>query len=169
MYAHSKVVGTSNVPEMARLFGCRSVSMASSSSVYGDRQKAGGAEDAPSDEDALAADGELVHVFRETDVVVHPALMYAATKAGCEPLAYTFHALYRPPVACLRFFVVYSPGGRPHMAPLKFVDRISRGLQIDRYGDGSARKRCKFSFLCGLCIVGFQLSAALLSRVFSRV
>ena len=38
IYAHSNVVGTTNVLEMARLYGCRSVAMASSSSVYGDRK-----------------------------------------------------------------------------------------------------------------------------------
>ena len=136
VYAHSNVVGTTNILEMARLYGCRSVAMASSSSVYGDRKKNGNNEE--QDEDALAEDGEPVHAFRETDAVVHPASPYAATKASCELLASTFNALYKLPVACLRFFTVYGPGGRPDMAPLKFVDRISRGLQIDRYGDGSA-------------------------------
>ena len=43
VYAHSNVVGTSTLPEMAQPFGCRSVAMASSNNVYGDRQKAGGA------------------------------------------------------------------------------------------------------------------------------
>ena len=137
IYAHSNVVGTTNILEMARMYGCRSVAMASSSSVYGDRKKDnnGGVE---YDEDALAEDGEPVHAFRESDAVVHPASPYAATKASCELIAYTFTQLYKLPVACLRFFTVYGPGGRPDMAPLKFVDRISRKLQIDRYGDGSA-------------------------------
>ena len=67
-----------------------------------------------------------------------PASPYAATKASCELIAYTFTKLYNLPIACLRFFTVYGPGGRPDMAPLKFVDLISRGMQIDRYGDGSA-------------------------------
>ena len=154
VYAHSNVVGTNNVLEMVRLFGCRSVAMASSSSVYGDRRKAGGAEDAPGDEDALAADGELVHAFRGMDLVVHQASSYPAIKVGCELLAYKFHALYRLPVACLRFFTVYGPEGCPDMAPLKFVDRISRGLQIDWYGDGGARKGRDVSFLfCVGCVL----------------
>ena len=101
--------------------------------------------------------------------MVHPASLYAAIKVGCELLACTFHALYRLPVACLRFFTVYAPGGCPEMAPLKFVDRISRGLEIDWLGDGSARKGCTFSFLCALCIVDFLLFVVLLSRVFSGV
>jgi len=134
IYAHSNIVGTTNILEMSRRIGVRSVAMASSSSVYGDRPK----DLAPGQEDALGADGEPLDAFRESDPVTNPASPYAATKAGCELLAYTFHHIYRLPVACLRFFTVYGPGGRPDMAPLKFVDLISRGLQIDRYGDGSA-------------------------------
>mmetsp|Transcript_45773 Transcript_45773/g.74841 ORF Transcript_45773/g.74841 Transcript_45773/m.74841 type:complete len:649 (-) Transcript_45773:8-1954(-) len=133
IYAHSNVVGTTNVLEMARLYGCRSVAMASSSSVYGDRK---GLDH--QDENELGEDGEPIHAFRETDAVVCPASPYAATKASCELIAYTFTKLYNLPIACLRFFTVYGPGGRPDMAPLKFVDLISRGMQIDRYGDGSA-------------------------------
>eukprot|EP00667_Euglena_gracilis_P003575 EG_transcript_3583 len=133
VYAHSNVVGTTIILDLARRTGVRSVAMASSSSVYGERK-----EDDNGAEDELADDGEPIHAFRETDAVVRPASPYAATKAACELLAYTFHALYQLPVACLRFFTVYGPGGRPDMAPLKFVDLISRGKQIDRYGDGSA-------------------------------
>ena len=105
--------------------------MASSSSVYGDRKHDG-------DDDKLGEDGEPWHAFRESDEVIRPASPYAATKASTELIAYTFNALYNLPVACLRFFTVYGPGGRPDMAPFKFVDRISNGLSIDRYGDGSA-------------------------------
>ena len=129
----------SNVVETARLFGCHSVAMASSSSVYGDRQKASGAEDTPGDEDALAADGELVHAFRETDLVVHPASLYAATKAGCELLVYTFHALYRLPVTCLRFLTVYGPRGPPRHGPAEV-----HGLDLPGPADRPVRaQQCK--------------------------
>ena len=43
-------------------------------------------------------------------------------------------------VAGLRFFTVFGPRGRPDMAPLKFVDKVSRGVPIDRYGDGSSSR-----------------------------
>ena len=89
MYAHRNVVGTSNILEMARLFGCRSLVMASSSSIYGDNQTASSTKDAGGDDDALAVDRELVHEFRRTDVVVHPVSVYAATKVGCDLLTHT--------------------------------------------------------------------------------
>ena len=43
-------------------------------------------------------------------------------------------------VSGLRFFTVFGPRGRPDMAPLKFVDKVSRGVPIDRYGDGSSSR-----------------------------
>merc|ERR1711924_433635 len=67
-------------------------------------------------------------------------LALAATKKACELLAYTYHHLYGMHVAGLRFFTVFGPRGRPDMAPLKFVDKVSRGLPIDRYGDGSSSR-----------------------------
>merc|ERR1712106_1037090 len=43
-------------------------------------------------------------------------------------------------VSALRFFTVYGPRGRPDMAPFKFIDRVSRGLQIQQFGDGSSSR-----------------------------
>lgn len=37
----------------------------------------------------------------------------------------------------LRFFTVYGPRGRPDMAAFKFIDKITKGEKIDKYGDGS--------------------------------
>ena len=65
---------------------------------------------------------------------------YAASKKACELLAYTYHHLYGLNVAGLRFFTVYGPRGRPDMAPYKFIDRISRGMEIQQFGDGSSSR-----------------------------
>lgn len=92
---------------------------ASSSSVYGGSKKS---------------------VFCEDDFVDYPVSPYAATKKACELLAYTYHHLYKLNVAGLRFFTVYGPRGRPDMAPFKFIDRCSRGAEIQRFGDGSTSR-----------------------------
>ena len=60
----------------------------------------------------------------------NPVSPYAASKKACELLAYTYHHLYGLNVAGLRFFTVYGPRGRPDMAPFKFIDRISHGMEI---------------------------------------
>lgn len=40
----------------------------------------------------------------------------------------------------LRFFTAYGPRGRPDMAPFKFIDRVSRGLELQQFGDGSSSR-----------------------------
>ena len=40
----------------------------------------------------------------------------------------------------MRFFTVYGPRGRPDMAPFKFIDRVSRGLELQQFGDGSSSR-----------------------------
>lgn len=119
IYIHSNVEATTRLLELARLHGNESFVFASSSSVYG---------------------GSKEEVFSETDVVDFPVSPYAATKKACELMAYTYHHLYGLNIAGLRFFTVYGPRGRPDMAPFKFVDRVSRGLEIQQFGDGSSSR-----------------------------
>ena len=119
LYVKSNVEATTVLLELAAKYGNDSFVFASSSSVYGGSQKS---------------------VFRETDIVDAPVSPYAATKKACELIAHTFHSLYGLNIAGLRFFTVFGPRGRPDMAPLKFVDKISRGLPIQQFGDGSSSR-----------------------------
>jgi UDP-glucuronate 4-epimerase len=82
----------------------------------------------------------LVQEFHEDDLVDKPVSPYAATKKACELMTYTYHSLYGMNVTGLRFFTVYGPRGRPDMAPFKFVDRVSRGLEVQQFGDGSSSR-----------------------------
>ena len=116
LYVQTNVQGTVVLLDLARKYGVRNFVYASSSSVYGGNTKV---------------------PFAETDPVDHPVSPYAATKRACELMAATYHQLYQLPVTGLRFFTVYGPRGRPDMAPFKFVDRISRGLPVERFGDGT--------------------------------
>jgi UDP-glucuronate 4-epimerase len=119
IYIHSNIEATTRLLELARTFGCEHFVFASSSSVYGGSPKT---------------------LFSEMDDVSNPVSPYAATKKSCELIGYTFNHLYDLPVAGLRFFTVYGPGGRPDMAPFKFVDRVSRGVEIQQFGDGSSSR-----------------------------
>jgi len=78
--------------------------------------------------------------FSEEESVDNPVSPYAASKKACELLAYTYHHLYNLNVSALRFFTVYGPRGRPDMAPFKFIDRVSRGMEIQQFGDGSSSR-----------------------------
>lgn len=119
IYIQSNIVATTLLLEMAHKFGVQNFVFASSSSVYG---------------------GSKSTFFSEEENVDNPVSPYAATKKACELLAFTYHHLYKLNVTGLRFFTVYGPRGRPDMAPFKFIDRISRGIQIDKFGDGSSSR-----------------------------
>ncbi len=119
VYIHSNILGTTRLLELARIHGNDCFVWASSSSVYG---------------------GSSLEEFGEDDYVDNPVSPYAATKKACELMTYTYHSLYKMNVTGLRFFTVYGPRGRPDMAPFKFVDRVSRGLEIQQFGDGTSSR-----------------------------
>merc|ERR1712194_3203 len=105
--------------ELSHRHGIENFVFASSSSVYG---------------------GSKSTFFSEDESVDQPVSPYAASKKACELLAYTYHHLYKLNVTGLRFFTVYGPRGRPDMAPFKFVDRVSRGVELQQFGDGSSSR-----------------------------
>ena len=43
-------------------------------------------------------------------------------------------------IAALRFFTCFGESGRPDMAPFMFIDRVSKGLEIRQFGDGSTSR-----------------------------
>jgi len=119
VYIHSNIRATVLLLELASKFKIKNFVFASSSSVYG---------------------GSTSTYFSEDENVDNPVSPYAATKKACELLSYTYHHLHQLNVSALRFFTVYGPRGRPDMAPFKFIDRISRGLEIQQFGDGSSSR-----------------------------
>ena len=119
VYIHSNIKGTTQLMELSAKHDVKNFVFASSSSVYG---------------------GSSSTFFSEEEVVDNPVSPYAASKKACELMAYTYSHLYNLNVSALRFFTVYGPRGRPDMAPFKFIDRVSRGLQIQQFGDGSSSR-----------------------------
>ncbi len=115
VYIESNVVGFFNVLEAARRHPVEHLLFASSSSVYGNREKT---------------------PFSVADPVDRPVSLYAATKKSDELIAYTYAHLYGIPATGLRFFTVYGPFGRPDMAYFKFTKAIFEGETIDVYNNG---------------------------------
>ena len=114
-YIESNVVGFFNVLEQVRHHPVEHFLYASSSSVYGNRDKT---------------------PFSVEDRVDKPVSLYAATKKSNELFAYTYSHLYGVPATGLRFFTVYGPFGRPDMAYFKFTKAILEGRAIDVYNGG---------------------------------
>jgi UDP-glucuronate 4-epimerase len=119
VYIHSNILGTVTLLHFAVQYNISNFVFASSSSVYG---------------------GSLSTFFSEDEPVDHPISPYAATKKACELFAYVYSYLYNLNVTALRFFTVYGPRGRPDMAPYKFIQRISRQLPIQQFGDGTSSR-----------------------------
>mmetsp|Transcript_6618 Transcript_6618/g.10103 ORF Transcript_6618/g.10103 Transcript_6618/m.10103 type:complete len:398 (-) Transcript_6618:241-1434(-) len=119
VYIHSNIEATTRLMELSNRYGIQNFVFASSSSVYG---------------------GSKSTFFSEDEAVDNPVSPYAASKKACELLSYTYHHLYKLNVTGLRFFTVYGPRGRPDMAPFKFIDRVSRGVEIQQFGDGSSSR-----------------------------
>ena len=122
-YAVVNVGGTQSVLSAASGAGCRRVLAASSSSVYGNNEKA---------------------PFSEEDSVEHPISPYAATKRSCELIGETHYYLTQMPVGMLRFFTVFGPGQRPDLAIRIFLSKVSRGEEIVMFGDGSMSRDFTF-------------------------
>lgn len=117
-YVDYDIKATINVLTCCGKTGVSHVIFSSSSSVYGQQG------DQPLKEEM--ANGQ----------VISP---YAAAKYGAESFCHTFQHLYGFRLSILRFFTVYGPWARPDMAIPIFADRLSKGLPIEVYGEGSAR------------------------------
>ena len=114
-YIESNVIGFFNVLEQVRHHPVAHFLYASSSSVYGNREKT---------------------PFSVEDRVDKPVSLYAATKKSNELFAYTYSHLYGVPATGLRFFTVYGPFGRPDMAYFSFTKAILEDRPIDVFNGG---------------------------------
>ena len=116
VFLESNVMGTLNMLEVCRQFGCKKFILASTSSIYGENPEYPTPETASSSE---------------------PLQPYAASKKGAEALAHSYHHLYDIDVTVVRYFTVYGPAGRPDLAIFRFVKWIIEGEPIRINGDGT--------------------------------
>ena len=115
IYLRTNTEGTLNLLELMKDFGVKKFILASTSSLY----------------------AGLPLPFTEDLPVNTPISPYAASKKAAEAFAYTYHKQYGIDVSILRYFTVFGPGGRPDMAPYRFVKWILEGTPITLYGDGT--------------------------------
>jgi len=119
IYIKDNIQGTLNMLELAKENGIRTFVFGSSSSVYGGNKKI---------------------PFSENDDANNQISPYGFTKRSCELLCNTYYNLYGMNIACLRFFTVYGPRGRPDMAIYKFAKMMNEGKEIEVYGDGTSKR-----------------------------
>ena len=142
LYNQVNIVGTTNILECMKEFGVKQLVFSSSSSVYG---------------------ANIKIPFSETDDVSRMISPYAVTKRAGELLCSCYAHLYGFNIACLRFFTVYGPRGRPDMAPYIFTSRIMQSQPIERYGDGSTLRDYTFildvvdGILAAMHVQGYEI------------
>ncbi len=119
IYYDTNITGTLNLLEWCREHDVKKFVLASTSSLYGERNPRPFREDA------------------DTDGPLSP---YAASKKGAETLCYTYHYLYGLDITILRYFTVYGPAGRPDMSLFRFVQWITEMRPVIVYGDGTQER-----------------------------
>ena len=106
--------GTMNTLVAARENEVRKIVYASSSSVYGKPARVPLSEDDPT----------------------RPTNPYGASKLAGENYCLSFNETYGTPVACVRYFSVYGPRGRPDQVVSAFAKSAAEGRRPTIYGDG---------------------------------
>ena len=119
LYQKVNVEGTLNLLIAATKNNVKKFIFGSSSSIYGTNTKI---------------------PFEETDKADDQICPYASSKKAGESFCRAYHHLYGIQVACLRFFTVYGPRGRPDMAPFLFTDKVINNKEITIFGDGSSSR-----------------------------
>ena len=115
VYTKTNAIGTLNLLECMRARPVVKFVLASTSSLYSGQPMP----------------------FREDLAANTPLSPYAASKKAAEAMAYCYHKLYGIDVAVLRYFTVFGPAGRPDMSIFQFVEKITRGIPLKIYGDGT--------------------------------
>lgn len=118
-YQSVNVTGTINMLELAKDFGVKNFVLASSSSVYGNKNRI---------------------PFHEDDRTDYPLSPYGVTKKTGELLAHTYHHNFGLNAICLRFFTVYGENNRPDMVMYKWAKNILTGKPIEISGKGERRR-----------------------------
>lgn len=119
VYIETNITGTLNLLEYSRTTGVSKFLLASTSSLYGDSNE---------------------RPYREDCETSRPISPYAASKKGAEALCFSYHEMFGIDVTVVRYFTVYGPAGRPDMLLFRLVQRISEGLPVTIYGDGSQER-----------------------------
>jgi UDP-glucose 4,6-dehydratase len=68
--------------------------------------------------------------------VLEPTNPYAATKAGAEFLAKSYHRSFGMPIIITRGNNVYGPHQYPEKMIPKFINQLMRGRKVTLHGDG---------------------------------
>jgi len=127
-YVAANLTATQRLFDAVRDRSLQRLVFASSSSVYGELDRALAGGQPAGGEDAAAGVGE--------EAVRRPISPYGVTKLAGEGLAHAYASGYGVPIVALRYFTVYGPRQRPDMAFHRFLRAALEERPVTVYGDG---------------------------------
>jgi len=123
-FTQNNIMGTHVLLESAKVHGIKRFIHVSTDEVYGEQQH---------DQDAMCE-----------EQVLEPTNPYAATKAGAEFLAKSYHRSFGMPIIITRGNNVYGPHQYPEKVIPKFINQIKRGKPVTLHGTGQNMRNFLF-------------------------
>lgn len=115
-FTQNNIMGTHVLLESAKTAGIKRFIHVSTDEVYGEQSM---------DQDAM-----------DEEQILEPTNPYAATKAGAEFLAKSYHRSFRMPIIITRGNNVYGPHQYPEKLIPKFINQLMRGNKVTMHGTG---------------------------------
>ena len=82
----------------------------------------------------------LITQLVDDEQVLEPTNPYAATKAGAEFLAKSYHRSFGMPIIITRGNNVYGPHQYPEKLIPKFINQLMRGRKLTLHGNGTNKR-----------------------------
>jgi UDP-glucose 4,6-dehydratase len=123
-FTQNNIMGTHVLLESAKLVGIKRFIHVSTDEVYGEQRL---------DQEAMSE-----------EQVLEPTNPYAATKAGAEFLAKSYHRSFGMPIIITRGNNVYGPHQYPEKLIPKFINQLMRGRAVTLHGNGSNKRNFLF-------------------------
>lgn len=141
-YLEVNVMGSYNILECAREYGVTQLVLASTSAVYGNKNKA---------------------PFKESAQTDFALTAYGASKKAMEQLAYTYHHNHGQNIVCIRIFNAYGERMRPDLVLPTWVRAILSDQPIRLSGKGVRKRDYTYvgdlvsAFMSALTVNGFDV------------
>eukprot|EP00286_Rhodomonas_abbreviata_P022556 CAMPEP_0181304936 /NCGR_PEP_ID=MMETSP1101-20121128/9441_1 /TAXON_ID=46948 /ORGANISM="Rhodomonas abbreviata, Strain Caron Lab Isolate" /LENGTH=371 /DNA_ID=CAMNT_0023410777 /DNA_START=32 /DNA_END=1147 /DNA_ORIENTATION=+ len=123
-FTQNNIMGTHVLLEAAKVAGIKRFVHVSTDEVYGEQGR---------DQDAM-----------DEEQVLEPTNPYAATKAGAEFLAKSYHRSFGMPIIITRGNNVYGPHQYPEKMIPKFINQLMRGRNVTLHGTGANTRNFLF-------------------------
>jgi UDP-glucose 4,6-dehydratase len=123
-FTQNNIMGTHVLLESAKAANLKRFIHVSTDEVYGEQRL---------DQEAM-----------NEEQVLEPTNPYAATKAGAEFLAKSYHRSFNMPVVITRGNNVYGPHQYPEKLIPKFINQLTRGRKVTLHGTGANKRNFLF-------------------------